>query len=103
MGDGADMAREEEDRQERERETGAFPGSSPFYDGGDVVPGKHAFEPKEQPTARPIRPVTTSVVNPEDIYQRLDRGLALVERPATFQQGLDDLYELRDEIYRGLR
>lgn len=86
-----------------EREVGAFPGGSPFYDGGTTAPGKHAFRQGTPPVQRPRVPVTASALDPEELYQRLDRGLALVERRETLQQGLDDLYALRDDIHRLLR
>lgn len=99
------------------RKMGAFPGSSPFYDQpqptnieGQLELGKHEFTPNEKKTkeekaalpGRPIRHQGTPVVSLEDIYHRLDQALSLHDSGAE-NEAIQNLYELRDEIYRGLR
>lgn len=121
MGDGADQAREKEELASFSEEL-VFT-LSPFYnpeensalqkgvirhaalepiDPHDLTQGFQLVDDKPAPK---LFEKTAAADNYEDIYYRLDRAIANVESGDGLrrQQGIDDLYELRDLIYRGLR
>jgi hypothetical protein len=116
MGDGADAARETEEMASFSLE---LAGLSPFYDPSenpqlqkgvirhaalepvdphDLTKGFQLVEDKPEPK---LFEKTTAADNYEEIYQRLDRALALHDDDP--KSAIADLYVLRDDIYRGLR